>query len=185
MCLWSRFVLILVGAAVTWLSVGEVLCFNFTTSLPLGLYRRVGRRISKGDIVMACLPPTAARLAIARGYVWPGDCPGRAAPIGKLVVAVAGDTVTLTREEVRVNGAALPNSRLANFDSKGRALEHYPFASHVLTGDEVWLFSPYHALSFDSRYFGPVHRRNIRSRIIPLWIKATSANEARVPSRKK
>lgn len=143
--------------------------FMLTPSLPLGIYRTVNGPPTRGAIVMACLPERVARLALERGYLWRGDCPGGAVPLGKVVLAVAGDTVTLSAEGISVNGRAVPRSRPHERDHKGRPLEHYPSGSHVLGPGELWLFSPYHPLSFDSRYFGPIARSQVRSRLVPLW----------------
>lgn len=143
--------------------------FMLTPSLPLGIYRTVNGPPTRGAIVMACLPERVARLALERGYLWRGDCPGGVVPLGKVVLAVAGDTVTLSAEGISVNGRAVPNSRPHERDHQGRPLEHYPYGSHVLGPGELWLFSPYHPLSFDSRYFGPIPNNAVLSRLAPLW----------------
>lgn len=142
---------------------------NFTPSLPIGLYRRVSGIPSRGDLVVACLPKHASEFARARGYLWRGDCPGGAAPVGKVVLAVAGDTVSLTRDGFVLNGIAVPSSRMVARDSRGRPIPHYPFGCYLVRAGEVWLFSPFHPLSFDSRYLGPVPASAVRSRIAPVW----------------
>lgn len=145
---------------------------NFTRSLPIGLYRRIGGAPARGDLVVACLPRHAGEFARRRGYVWRGDCPGGAAPVGKLILGAAGDTVSLTRAGFAVNGRPVLNSRVVDRDSKGRAISHYPFGRYVVRRDEAWLFSPFHPLSFDSRYSGPVDVNEVRARIAPLWTSA-------------
>lgn len=150
--------------------------FMVTPSLPLGVYRTVGGPPMRGAIVMACLPEPAARLALERGYLWSGGCPGGAVLLGKVVLAVAGDTVTLGPEGIRVNGRAVPKSQPRERDSQGRLLEHYPYGSYVLAHGELWLFSPYHPLSFDSRYFGPVSNAGVLSRLVPVWTPGTASN---------
>jgi conjugative transfer signal peptidase TraF len=142
---------------------------NFTRSLPSGLYRRIGGAPARGDLVVACMPRHAGEFARRRGYVWRGDCPGAAAPVGKLILAIAGDTVTVSPDGLRLNGRAVPNSRLVPRDSRGRAMTHFPFGAHILEPGQVWLFSSFHPMSFDSRYFGPVESSGIRARIWPLW----------------
>ena len=143
--------------------------FMLTPSLPLGIYRTVKGPPTRGAIVMACLSERVARLALERGYLWRGDCPGGVVPLGKVVLAVTGDTVTLSAPGTSVNGRAVPNSRPRDRDHKGRALEHYPYGSYTLGPGELWLFSPYHPLSFDSRYFGPVQKVSVLSRLTPVW----------------
>jgi conjugative transfer signal peptidase TraF len=141
---------------------------NFTGSLPIGVYRRVPGSPVRGDLVVVCLPRAAGEFARSRGYVWRGGCPGRAAPVGKVVLALPGDTVTETPAGLFLNGRAVPNSRVVLRDSRGRPIPHLPFGRYVVKPDHVWLFSPFHPMSFDSRYFGPVAARLVRSRITPL-----------------
>lgn len=155
--------------------------FMVTSSLPLGVYRTVGGPPVRGAIVMACLPEPAARLALERGYLWSGGCPSGAVPLGKVVLAAAGDTVTVGPEGIRVNGRAVPKSQPRTRDSQGRSLEPYPYGSYVLAHGELWLFSPYHPLSFDSRYFGPVSDAGVLSRLVPLWTLGTAEPALSVP----
>ena len=103
------FGVVLAGAAS---SVG--LRFNLTSSLPIGLYRvtRDSPTLERGAIVLYCLPPTVADFAHHRGYVpRGGHCPGGLTPIGKIVAALPGDTVVLTRDGVKVNSALQSHSR--------------------------------------------------------------------------
>lgn len=163
-------IVVLVAIALAGLLVVHIgLRFMLTPSLPLGIYRTVNGPPARGVIVMACLPRRVARLALQRGYLWHGDCPGGAVPLGKVVLAVGGDTVTLGTQGISVNGRAVPNSHPHERDQRGRLLEHYPYGSHVLGPGELWLFSPYHPLSFDSRYFGPIPSNAVLSRLAPLW----------------
>ena len=62
----------------------------------------------------ACLPPDsgAAQLAVERGYLPTGQCPGGFAPLLKQIVAIPGDTVTLTDEQVWINEILLRDSRV-------------------------------------------------------------------------
>lgn len=151
------------------------LYLNFTRSLPIGIYRRVSGVPTRGDLVVACLPRRAAEFARDRGYLWQGSCPGRVAPVGKVVLALAGDTVSLTRAGFAVNGRPVPSSRVVDRDSKGRAIPHYPFGRYVVRRDEAWLFSSFHPLSFDSRYFGPIRLTDVRARIAALLTSTRTA----------
>src|SRR5947209_2375893 len=56
---------------------------NLTRSLPVGVYRRIPGAPTRGDFVVACLPPQVGEFARSRGYVWRGDCPSQVAPVGK------------------------------------------------------------------------------------------------------
>ncbi len=142
---------------------------NLTDSLPRGIYRTIGGTLHRGSIVMACAPLDAARLARARGYLGPGSCPGGVRALGKLVLAMAGDTVALKPQGIRLNGAPVPNSRTLAADSRGRPLPHYPWGEHVLRPNELWLFAPYRANSYDSRYFGPERASQVVSALRPVW----------------
>lgn len=142
--------------------------FNVSTSLPRGVYLVTSDPPSRGSIVHVCLAHGEARLARARGYLGPGSCPGDVRPLGKVVLAVAGDIVTLSRDDIRVNGTVVPNSVAASEDSQGRPLERYRRGDHRLGADEFWLFSP-HGKAYDSRYFGPVKSSQIVSVLRPLW----------------
>ncbi len=142
---------------------------NLTDSMPRGLYRAIAGAPRRGSIVMACAPLDAARLARARGYLGPGSCPGGVRALGKLVLAMAGDTVALKPQGIRLNGAPVLNSRTLPADSRGRPLPHYPWGEHVLRPNELWLFAPYRANSYDSRYFGPERASQVVSVLRPVW----------------
>ena len=144
---------------------------NYTSSLPIGLYRTVGAGgMARGSIVLLCLPEPIAHFARERDYIWRGNCPGDAAPVGKLVLAVEGDTVRLTKRGVYVNGRPVPNTRVLETDTQRRPVPHYPFGLYPVARNDVWIYSPYHRRSFDSRYFGPVPVASVRSHMLPVWV---------------
>jgi conjugative transfer signal peptidase TraF len=143
---------------------------NLTGSLPVGLYLAAGRTTVRGALVLVCLPPDIAAFASARGYVPHGEaCPGGVVPIGKRVLAVAGDTVTVTPPGLIVNGAAVPNSRALARDRKGRPLPILALGRYPVGHDELWVLSSYSLRSFDSRYFGAVRVTAVRARLLPVW----------------
>src|SRR5437016_8368195 len=75
--------------AVAWLAG---LRLNLTSSLPAGLYLASGAAAARGALILVCLPPRVARFAKERGYVpRGGTCPGGIVPVGKPVLAMAGD----------------------------------------------------------------------------------------------
>lgn len=146
---------------------------NLTRSLPLGLYRTVqSRAIARGSIVLVCLPERIAKFARERGYLWRGICPGDTAPVGKLVLAVAGDTVRLAESGLRVNGRLVPYTEPLKTDSKGRPTIHYPYGRYAVGRDQLWLYSPFNRRSFDSRYFGPIPTESVKSVMLELWTKS-------------
>ena len=143
---------------------------NLSPSLPVGLYLEVRGVPVRGSIVLACLPLSVAAFARARGYIPRGDrCPGGTAPIGKMVLAVVGDTVVVSGTGLEVNGRLTPNSRPRRVDSGGRPLPSVLQGRHIVRVGEVWLVSSYSPLSFDSRYFGAIAARSVLSVVRPLW----------------
>jgi len=154
---------------VTALGLGAGLRLNLTGSIPIGLYRVSSEPVARGAIVLACLPAEVASFALSRGYVPHGRCPGGTAPIGKVVLALGGDVVQVTATGLWVNGQAVRGTTPLAVDGAGRSLRRFPNGAYRVRADEVWLYSPYSARSFDSRYFGPLPRSCILSRVLPLW----------------
>jgi conjugative transfer signal peptidase TraF len=146
------------------------LAWNRSPSLPRGLYLRARGGYAPGTLVLACLPEARAAAARRRGYLESGTCPGGASPVGKVVLAAGPDVVDFDAGGLRRNGVPLPGSGTISVDSAGRPLGHVPFGRYRLAPGEVWLYSPYHPRSFDSRYFGPLPESDLRSTLVPLWI---------------
>ena len=98
---------------------------NLTSSMPLGIWKE-SKAIHRGSCVAACLPPDseAAQLAIKRRYLPHGQCPGGFAPLLKQIVAIPGDTVTLTDKQVWINEILLRDSRVLSEDSANRPWFH-------------------------------------------------------------
>jgi conjugative transfer signal peptidase TraF len=148
------------GASSRLLAVPRI---NTSSSLPRGLYllEPLHRPLRPGDLVLACPPPAAATLALARGYLDPGSCPGGTKPLGKLVLAVAGDRLEIAANAITLNRCRLPATASRSVDTCGRPLPRFPPRAYRVRTGEIWLFSP-HPRSFDSRYFGPVAATGIR-----------------------
>ena len=143
---------------------------NLTGSLPVGVYLAFRAAPVRGTLVLACLPPEVAAFAKARGYVPRGiACAGAVAAVGKAVVAIVGDTVTVTPAGLVVNGAAVPNSLALASDRKGRRLPQLGAGRYVVEPGTVWIVSSYSRFSFDSRYFGAIQARQIRANLQRLW----------------
>src|ERR1700730_18467688 len=73
--------------------------FNFTPSMPIGIYRLTPLSksgVERGSFVAVCAPPVAAELGRRRGYLTAGPCPTAAEPLLKAVAAVAGVSVTVS-----------------------------------------------------------------------------------------
>src|SRR3989454_9703645 len=162
----------LLATSVALLAAGRLagLRLNLTGSLPVGLYVAAGAAPVRGALVLVCLPLEVAAFARARGYVPRGGaCPGGVVPIGKPVLASAGDTVTVTSTGLLVNRAPVPNSQALAMDRKGRPLPQLPTGRYVVRPGTVWILSSYSPFSFDSRYFGPVRAGQVLTSVRPLW----------------
>jgi conjugative transfer signal peptidase TraF len=142
---------------------------NVSSSLPLGLYRALGdaTAIRRGSIVVVCLPEAWSRFALKRRILGSGQCAGGSYGLGKFVVAVEGDVVTLSRDELIINGKGFDNFRTLDRDRAGRGVPHFPWGIYTLGPGEVWLYSP-HRSAFDSRYFGPVKAARVKSVVLPV-----------------
>ena len=139
---------------------------NLTGSLPVGLYVASRGAPRRGALVLACLPEHVAKFAKVRGYVPRGGaCPGGVVPVGKRLLAVPGDTVTVVSTGLLVNGVPVPNSRPLPVDRKRRPLPQLARGRYVVGSGEGWVVSSYSRLSFDSRYFGPVELAQVRSAV--------------------
>jgi len=141
---------------------------NLTGSIPPGLYRVVDRPVTRGSIVLACLPKAAAAFGRMRGYIPSGSCDDGSAPVGKQVVATRGDVIQVDDRGVTVNGHIVVNSAPLARDSKGRSLPRFRTAAHVVSSDEIWLVSSYSERSYDGRYYGGVPAFRVVARIEPL-----------------
>lgn len=159
----------IVGAAAA-VATAAGLRLNMTASAPSGLWRvtPIGpAQIGQGELVSICPPALGIVVAMReRGYLQPGDCPGtRSTPLLKPVVAVAGDTVTVTSGAgLAVNGRALQNS------APEAGMPAWPPGTYPVQPGEIWVVSSYSAGSFDSRYFGPVAVENLRGRAAPVLV---------------
>ena len=138
------------------------------SSCPAGIYRLTRRAVVRGDLVEACLPDPMAGYGIARGYLGSGDCPNHSEPVLKIVGAVVGDRVDLSRESIRVNGILLPQSATLSRDSRARAVETIARGSYQTAANQTWLFGLHDPRSWDSRYFGPVSMRSVLGVVEPV-----------------
>ena len=151
-----------------WLVVESGLRFNFTRSLPRGIYREVDKRIDRGRIALVCLPESVAAQALERGYLRRGSCPSGVEPVGKIVVAVPGDLVGIDDQGVQVNGELLAQTEPQPMDSGGRPLPRLSLDPVALAPGQVIVIAP-HPRSFDSRYFGSISTSQIIAVVHP-WV---------------
>ncbi len=142
--------------------VGAHLLWNWTPSLPLGLYWLSfgGRaRVRVGALVAFPVPVHVRALVTERRYLPPG------ALLVKPVVALAADSVCTAGGTLTVNGA--PFGAIRTADTRGRPLPRDERCGPLPEGQ---IFVASHlATSFDSRTFGPVALSEIRGTVTPLW----------------
>ncbi len=129
---------------------------NWTSSMPLGLYREAPARLDRGEIALICLPEEIAQVGRQRRYLPLGDCPEGVSPIVKEIVAIAGDEIELQVEFLAVNGVLVDRAPLRSTDSLGRPMEHAPLGRRLVADGEVWVLGSERRRSWDSRYFGAV-----------------------------
>ena len=142
---------------------------NTTPSLPVGLYRIVDEPVSKGAYVAFCPPQSDVfEMAVTRGYINAGNCPGGTRQLLKRVHAVAGDLVLIDETGITVNGLWLPNSAPLSTDAYGAALPQYSFDA-VLGESEYLLLSDLNPHSLDARYFGVIDRAQIVHVVRPVF----------------
>ena len=145
---------------------------NVTPSEPLGLWKGIEvNHYQTGDVVEACVPQSSIMtLALARGYLLPGPCPGGWATVIKPIAAQAGDVVGITASGVTINGHAISTVGPVNKDSAGRPLSSVVSGTVTVPSGMVFLLSDYTAKSFDSRYFGFVPATSLRHKMIPIAV---------------
>lgn len=139
------------------------LIWNASASVPVGLYRIERDTQPKAGELVAVRPSSAlAHYMDARRYVEAGVL------LVKPIAAASGATVCRWDVGVTIGGravaTALPHDRL------GRSLPVWS-GCRRLGANDLFLIAPAHKDSFDSRYFGPVERRQIVGRAVPLWTR--------------
>ncbi|KAK0351353.1 hypothetical protein LTR94_025283, partial [Friedmanniomyces endolithicus] len=123
---------------------------NETTSLPRGVYVRVGQRAPQAGAITAVRQPLGARRYLGALGV-PEDM-----LLLKRVVATGGEHVCSEADHIRYPGGQVS---VLERDSRGDVLPRWQ-ECRVLGDDEVFLLGD-SATSFDSRYFGPVQRQQL------------------------
>ena len=169
----AKFVLIVVLGFALIFSVFQFghIRFNSTESMPIGFYQiQKATTLKSGDYVLVCLPDPIAQEGHERGYLKKGiGCTNGAEPLLKELIAVPGDNVFLTSNEMIVNGVGY-QAPLFKIDRQGRATVYVQRGSYDHTS-LYWLYGEHdQTYSWDSRYYGGVGRENIMGIARPLFI---------------
>ena len=151
---------------------------NLTASEPLGLYRLepvTSNRIARGALVELC--PPAWVMPAAFPFYLSGDCPGGGRAMLKIVVGIPGDRIWVSADGVTINGVTLSGSapRLRS-NQYPKILLPRVRGELVLRPGQYWVYGrgaqpALAALSFDSRYFGPIAIGQIRGMAIPAGVR--------------
>ena len=142
--------------------LGPRLVWNASASAPTGLYLRVDAVPQTGDFALIRTPVTVRELAARRGYL-PLNV-----PMVKQIAARSGDTICAVGRAILINGDEVA-TRLA-MDRQRRPLPSWT-GCRRLGHEEFFPLMRNARASFDGRYFGPVTRKSILGRLIPLWTK--------------
>jgi conjugative transfer signal peptidase TraF len=140
--------------------------YNASPSLPVGFYRSVSRdRLEPGDIVRLTLPESMQPVLDRWGYANHQE----SRFLIKQIAGLPGQTVCHQSGQIVVNGVIWgPVHRVDHLGyplpqalSEGTCEQLGPAAYFVATPQGA---------SLDSRYFGPVSRRDILQVLQPLWV---------------
>jgi conjugative transfer signal peptidase TraF len=150
--------------------------FNYTHSAPFGLYREITDAAhiahEPAPYVFFCPDVRWPAMKGQPNYRTPmRTCPDGFAPLIKPVIAWPGDTVDVSPGGISVNGQRLAHTATMDRDSSGRQIQPYPAGRYVVQGSQLWVVSSYSPRSFDSRYFGPIPLKSVRSWIRPLFVE--------------
>ena len=131
-------------------------------SLPQGWYWTTSQdSVIVGYPTLVCYPQDVVSFGVSRGYLFPDStrtqsrCPQTLVYVIKPIAALPGDTVTVTRDSLRVNSRPWLLAHVHELDSKDRPLPN-AIGTHVLNDGECFALSLWHSRSYDSRYIGPI-----------------------------
>ena len=173
-CVLVPIAVVAVAAMFAWVGLG--LIFNYTHSVPFGIYREIADPASTphnpAPYVFFCPDVRWQSMKGQPNYRDPmRSCPDGFSPLIKPVIAWPGDIVETSAAGIVVNGQPLSNTATINRDSTGRQLHPFPAGTYRVQKEELWVVSSFSPRSFDSRYFGPIPLRSVHSWIRPLLVE--------------
>ena len=151
------------GVFVAGFKANDVVLYNHSPSIPVGLYVRTNATATRDAVVTVRAADVAHDYAHARGFVDDGD------RFIKRVVGAEGDTVCAARGVVTINGTVA--ARRHERDSAGRMLPIWS-GCRTLSANEVFLLGDTE-YSFDSRYWGVVRTSKIEGVWRPFALTST------------
>lgn len=142
--------------------------YNDSASMPIGNYITFPvLKPSVGNTYTICLSPNQkAHLAVMYklGLRY-GDCNNGYMSLLKKIVAVPGDTVSVTHTGITINDKLIANSQSTQQFNRISLLPLPIGYTHKLLDDEYFAMG-IESRSYDSRYFGVISRTEITSRAI-------------------
>lgn len=136
----------------------KMLVYNYTNSVPLGLYLILPIPVQKGDLI-AFEPPYKAKELIRQRKYLRTD-----AYLIKHIAGVPGDQLCTCDDTLLVDG--INYGTIARKDREGRELTPYHYCGKINDGFIVAIKGMKN--SFDSRYYGPVPEENIIGKAVPF-----------------
>ena len=131
--------------AIASVRAGDVILYNGTPSMPVGVYLRTSASVAPGAIVTVRATDVAPGYAAARSFTKPGN------RFLKRIAATTGDVVCAYGPNVWINGEVLADRR--DRDSVGRELPTWSGCLTLSHGEVLLLGET--SDSFDGRYWGP------------------------------
>jgi conjugative transfer signal peptidase TraF len=157
----------------------ERLTYNWTPCVPVGIYQDIAikKPLYDGEWVTLCPPITpSVRQEIRHHWLLRSRrsvCADHLMPFIKHVAAVPGQTVNLSAAGIAVDGRLIAHTiiqQTAPVPMNSVHLIHYPFGTYTVKPGTFWEYANNNKWAFDSRYYGPILYKNIRSGARPVWI---------------
>jgi len=128
---------------------------QISSSMPRGLYKKIpiSKPIERGQLVLIHLPEEIKQLMLSRKWI-PKYLTYH---LMKPVAAIQGDHVRVNLDGVYINGEY--QGAVKRLDRQGIALPQLKWNA-IIEKDMFFVLGNF-ANSFDSRYFGPVHLKDI------------------------
>lgn len=141
------------------------LVWNASASVPIGFYDiEPPRHLAVGDLVAVLPDEPLIGMMVERGYIAPG------VPLLKRIAALPGQDVCRLRSTITVD--AVPIGTALERDRKDRPLPTWRGCRRI-AADELFLMNTDVPDSLDGRYFGPLPRKTVIGRAVPLWTDET------------
>lgn len=139
----------------------KTLIWNASASAPIGLYAvQQADDLEVADLVAVAAPPLIAEFMADRGYLPMG------VPMMKRVLALPGQTVCRHGLDIIAYGTTIGHAR--EFDNADRKMPSWKGCRRIADG-ELFVMNFDVLDSVDGRYFGPLPRRFVIGRALPVW----------------